>query len=156
MKGNPLVIDALQKAASLEAALATQYHLDKRDARYMRLKSISKKLNGFGEDCEDYLKQVVDRILFLGGKPEYSAGSALTSATITEIFQDALASETVIVAAFNEMAITAMNAKDDNTRNKFEHWIKAHENDHIDWLEGQLASIATLGEQNYLTIVVEV
>jgi bacterioferritin len=158
MKGNPLVIEALKKAASMEAALATQYRLDARDAKYMRLKSIAKKLCGFGEDSECYLKQIVDRILYLGAKPEYSAGSAMMSPTITEIFQASLGDEATIVAFYNDLAILARSPsiKDDNSGNIAEHMVKWHENRNIDWLEGQLASIATLGEQNYLTIVVEV
>lgn len=157
MKGSPVVIDLLMQAATMEAALVTQYHLDKVDAKFQRLKCVAKKLSEFGEDCESYLKEIDQHIFFLGGSPAYSGGSASTSATITELYTRALACEVALVTAFNEFAIVCMNAKDDNTRNKFEHWIKWHEDNHIDWLEGQLASIEALGgEQQYLQITIKV
>jgi len=152
MNGDPKVIGVLQQAASMEARLNVQYHLDKRDLRYRGLKKLADKYCGFGEDAESYLKEITDRIFFLGADPAYGAANAATRATLTDILQKALDAETAIVDAYNGYAVLALEAKDDNTRNKSEHWIKWHEDDHIDWLERQLAQIALMGETEYVKV----
>lgn len=155
MKGNPEVIATLQKAASMELALAVQYHLDKRDLRYQSLKKLSSKFSVFGEDSECYLKEITDRIYMLGADAEYDPAGATTRASVTELLQKALDAETAVTVAYNEWAILAAEAQDDNTRNKFEHWIKWHEDEHIDWLERQLAQISEITEIEYLKLQLE-
>lgn len=152
MKGNPAVIQALQSAVSMETSLQLQYHLDKRDLRYQSLKKMASKFSSFGEDGEFYAKEITDRIFFLGGDPQYASAMAQTRASVTEILQKALDAEIAIVTAYNDFAILAMNAKDDNSRNLIEHWVKWHEDNHIDWLERQLAQIEDLGEVEYVKI----
>jgi bacterioferritin len=155
MKGSPEVIATLQKAASMELAIEVQYHLDKRDLRYQSLKKLASKFATFGEDSECYLKEITDRIFFLGADPEYLPAGATTRTSVTEILQRSLDAETAIVTAYNEWAILAAEFKDDNTRNKFEHWIKWHEDEHIDWLERQLAQISEISELEYVKLQLE-
>lgn len=152
MNGAPEVLEGLMAAAAMEAALATQYHLDKRDLKFQCLKRQAKKLSRFAEDCEDFLKQIVDTIFMLGGRPQYLAGSANERTDIRSVFQLALDAEMAIVTAFNDAYLIAQNAKDADTRNLYEHWIKAHEHRHIIWLEEQLAQIDKFGEDQYLLL----
>lgn len=152
MKGNSDVIGTLQEAASMELALAVQYMLDKRDLKYQSLKCLSSKFACFGKDSESYLKEITDRIFFLGSDPEYAPAGAQTRESVADILGKALEAETALVAAYNEWAILAAEAKDDNTRNKFEHWIKWHEDEHIDWLERQLAQISEIGLSAYIAL----
>jgi bacterioferritin (cytochrome b1) len=153
MKGNPAVIGSLLTAAEMEAKLATQYHLDKRDLRFQSLKKLAKTISGFGEDCECLLKEITDQAFQRGASPvKYSAGDAVEKPSVTAIFQDALTAETAIDEAFNAFYLIAQDAKDADTRNLFEHWIKLHEHEHIEWLEEQLSQIEKFTEPEYLKI----
>lgn len=150
MKGNKKVIDSLVASAPMEAQLAAQYHLDAQSVHHDGLKDIAHKLAKFGEDAEDYLKEIVCAILCFDGKPAYSAGSVETRESITAVFQKALDAEMAISTAYNDYAVTAMEARDDDTRNKFEHLIKWHDQ-HACWLEKQLRQIAYLSEKDYVS-----
>jgi|SRR5579859_5277201 len=152
MKGNPAVIASLLAAAEMEAKLATQYLIDRRDLRFQGLKKLGKRLAAFGEDCQSTLREMLDKVFLLGGSPSYSAGVAVESPSVTAIMQAAHAAETAIVDAFNDFYLEAQDAKDADTRNQYEHWIKMHEHDHISWLEQQLAQIEEFGEAEYLKI----
>jgi bacterioferritin len=152
MKGDPKVIETLMAAASMEAALVMQYILDRRDLRFQGLDHLASKIGGFSKDSRGYLDEITERVLYLGGDPEYGAAESTIAATITEMFQRALDAETALVAFYNDAAIEAMNAKDDNTRNKFEHWIKYHEDSQIDWLSRQLAQISSMSEAEYVKV----
>jgi bacterioferritin len=149
MKGNEAVIASLKEAAAIEAALATQYRLDKRQLKRWGLSGIAKKIGGFYDDAEDWLNWFVDRLLLFNQKGDYAGGRAVNRSTVADTLQKALDAEEALQKRFNEMAIEAMKASDDNTRNHLEHAIKAHE-DHIEWLERQLALIATLGLKEYI------
>ena len=158
MKGDPKVIADLQKFLAMEIQLSAQYALDARTLRDLGLKSLGKRICNFGDDCEDYVKKLSKRLLFFGVKPEYSLTLTVqTNDNLTGMFQAALDAEAEIVAAYNDAAIVAMNAKDDNTRNLFEHLIKFHEMNHsgktggahIDWLQRKLAQIAEYGEKEF-------
>jgi bacterioferritin (cytochrome b1) len=153
MKGNPAVIGSLLTAAEMEAKLATQYHLDKRDLRFQSLKKLAKTISGFGEDCECLLKEITDQAFQRGASPvKYSAGDAVEKPSVTAILQDALTAENAIDTAFNNFYLVAAEKKDADTRNLFEHWIKLHEHEHIEWLEEQLSQIEKFTEPEYLKI----
>lgn len=152
MKGDPKVLEALERAAAHELAAAVQYRLNERDLRYQGLKTLARKFCKFGGNSEDYLEEITDRILLLGGDPAYAAARATTASSLTETLQKALDAETAMVSDYNLSVALAVAAGDDNTRNKFEHWIKWHEDGQIDWLERQLAQIRSLGESEYIKI----
>ena len=152
MKGNPEVVKSLVDALSLEARHATVYHLDKRDLKYQGLDKLAHKLAGFGEDCERFAKEITDKIFFLEGSPVVDAGRISEAPSITVIFQRALDGERAIVLAFNDYYLQAQEARDADTRNQYEHWIKVHTHEHIAWLEEQLADIKTFGELEYQSI----
>lgn len=150
MKGDPKVINTLIAAASLEAGLALQYHLDKRDLKFQGLNRLAKKLSGFGEDCECFTKEITDKVFLLGGSLKIEAGSVTEATSVTEVLQRSLDYEARIISAFNDSYVIAQNAKDADTRNEYEHWIKAHTHGHIAWLEKELSVIGQFGEAVYL------
>jgi bacterioferritin (cytochrome b1) len=150
MKGNDAVVKSLMTSATMEAELATQYHLDKRDLKFQGLDRLAKKFKCYGEDCEDFTKEIVDKVFLLGGSPAYNAGNISEALSVTAIFQRALEKENAIILAFNDYYIVAVNAKDADTRNQYEHWIKDHTHEHIKWLERELDIIETMTEAVYL------
>ena len=154
MKGNPKVIAAIQNQIPLELALSAQYHLDASTLKNLGLCKLPRKIAALGEDCEEYVKKLSDRLLFSIPTGIAVSMAAQTADGLTAMFQAALDAEAEIVTAYNSAAVTALEAKDDNTRNLFEHLIKFHEQsnagkrggNHIDWLQRKLAQIGEYGE----------
>ena len=72
MKGNPQVIGGLQEAADIEASLMLQYLLDQRDVKRLGL-DLADGLKQLHEQCEDHMKHLVSRLLFLEGAPTIRA-----------------------------------------------------------------------------------
>ena len=158
MKGDPKVIAALQAAIPMELALSAQYKLDARNLKHLGLKKLGCKLAYFAKDCDRFVGKLADRLLYFDVAPQYSVTlNANTADGLTAMFQAACDAEAELVTAYNESALAAMNAKDDNTRNLFEHLIKFHEQNHtgekggahIEWLEEKLAQIALYGEKEF-------
>lgn len=159
MKGNPEVIATLQKAIPLELALSAQYHLDTVKLKNLGFKGFAGKFDKFGEECEHSVKVISYRLQFFDTNPVYSTGdtAAKTADGLTEMFQGALESEVELTAFYNDAAIQAQAAKDDNTRNMYEHLIKFHEQNHtgkrggghIYWLQKKLAQIAKFSENEF-------
>lgn len=150
MKGNPQVISDLNAALAMEATLNEQYRIDERGLKFIGIKCLSNKIYQFGNDISDYRRDMLDRVYFLGGIPDYDIVSPEDRGSVTQIFQNELDMENAVVTAMQAWLINAMNARDDNTRNLYEHWIKWHENDHILWLEKQLKLIDAIGEAEYI------
>lgn len=151
MKGDPQVIENLQAAASLEANLASQYLLDQRFLKDLGLHGM--KAGSRRKLAKHILKCILDRILFLGGTPALeteSIESAAPASSVTSLLQNELRLETALLTSYQDWLTQAMEAKDDNTRNLFEHWIKWHEDDNVDFIEEQLEQISRIGEAAFI------
>ena len=82
MKGNPKVIAAIQNQIPLELPLSAQYHLDASTLKNLGLCKLARNIVAFGEDCEEYVKKLSDRLLFFDTKPEFAVSmAALTPPT---------------------------------------------------------------------------
>lgn len=149
MKGNPQVIKALQAAAAQEAQLHLQQRLDHRSLKFMGVKKVSKKIQGMAESSHDFLRYVVERVLFLEGDPSYQIGKISEQSSVTTLLQNELALHMAIVQPYEAAVQTAMKALDDTSRNLFEHLLKWHQKQ-IGWLEQQLRLIQALGETEYI------
>jgi bacterioferritin len=149
MQGNPEVIAALEAAAAREAQLNLQYRQDWRSIKFMGAKKTARKLKRFGSDAHDWLKELTDRVLFLGGRPSYSIPAIAEQPNFTEVLKNELALEMAIIAPYEQNVQLAMRALDDTTRNLFEHLLKWHE-EHVGWLEQQLRLIDELGAEEYI------
>lgn len=150
MQGNQKVLDCLNQSLAMEASLNEQYRLNARLFKFLGLKGMKNKMEQFGCDTSDYRRDMLDRLLFLGGTPDYTIDKPVNIDGVAAILQDALAREYAVVIAMNGWLKIAMNANDDNTRNKYEHWIKWHEDDHICWIEKKLKLIGVIGETAYI------
>ena len=153
MTGNSEVVKALQAAAAAEARLNLQYRLDSRSLKFMGVKKVAKKAKKFGDDAHSFLKQVTDRVLFLGGNPSYIAAVVTEAPTFTAVIENELALELGIVQPYEQAVQLAAKALDDTTRNLFEHLLKWHQK-HIAWLERQVRLMAGFaqdtGESRYI------
>ena len=88
MKGNPQVIAGLQEAANMEGSMMLQYLLDQRDVKRLGL-DLADGLKQLKEQCEDHMKCLVSRVLFLEGAPTIELKPAATHDSVTEILNDA-------------------------------------------------------------------
>jgi bacterioferritin len=97
-----------------------------------------------------HAEEVTDRILFLEGLPNYQRLLPLRiGQTVREQFQADLSVELEVVGRLQPAIIMCRGKGDATSANLFEK-ILANEEEHIDYLETQLALIDSLGEQLYL------
>jgi bacterioferritin len=148
-QGNPKVIAALQQSLVYEAHLNLQYRNDQRLLKFMGVKPLAGHIKSFGDDAHDWQKAVTKQLLFLGGNVAYEIPPITSPDTVTDVFTDALVLEMATVDPFETAIQTAMAAKDDASRNLWEHLRKWH-NKHILWLNRQLVLIKGTGENDYI------
>jgi bacterioferritin len=150
MQGNPAVIQAIQGALAMEASLQLQYHLDWRLLKNMGMKGSAKKASAMGEDGEDFLKQLTDRLLYFDASAAYASAETIDAPSVQALFQRELKMESDLIEPYEGIVIIAAQAKDDTTRNLFEHLLKWHEG-HVDYISRELALIDKLGEATYIS-----
>ena len=157
MKGSPPVMAGLQQAIDLEGSLALQYLLDQRDVKRLGL-DLADGLKQLHEQCEDHLKHLVSRLLFLEGAPTIGPKPAATHDSITEILNDAFAAEQAAVAVFTDLCKQCYEAGDMSNFHFYQHLVKWHrEGDdkfkgHVAWLQKQLYQLKKLGENDYIAV----
>ena len=157
MKGNPQVIAGLQEAANIEGSMMLQYLLDQRDVKRLGL-DLADGLKQMKEQCEDHMKCLVSRVLFLEGAPTIELKPAATHDSVTEILNDAFAAEQAAIARFTDLCKQCYDAGDMSNFHFYQHLVKWHrEGDdkfkgHVAWLQKQLYQLKKLGENDYIAV----
>ena len=157
MKGNPDVIAGLQQAAELEASMMLQYLLDQLDTQRLGL-DLADGLQQLKQQCEDHMKDLTSRVLFLEGAPTIEPKAAATHDSVTEILNDALAAEQAALATFSDLCRQCYEAGDMSNFHFYQHLVKWHrEGDdkfkgHVAWLQQQLYQLKKLGENDYIAV----
>ncbi len=150
MQGNEKVIETLNALLADELGAINQYMVHSEmcdDWGYGRLhEAIEKRAI---EEMR-HAEKLIGRILFLDGKPVVSELSPITiGADVEAQLKNDLAAEVGAVKAYNDGIRLAVEVGDNGTRELLES-ILTDEEEHIDWLEAQLAQIEQMGIQNYL------
>ena len=102
-----------------------------------------------------HAERLIERILFLDDRPIVSNLNQIhIGAAVPEMHANDLAAEVDAVKAYNESIRVCADLKDDGTKEMLES-ILADEEDHVDWLEAQLAQIEQAGRENYLAEQIE-
>lgn len=150
MRGDPEVIALLNEQLTSELTAVHQlwqHAAMQQSAGFVKLAA---------RTCEDateeqhHATKLAARILQLGGLPDYTQlFTVRTGRTVPDQFQADLAMELEVVGRLNT-AITTCGTKGDNASADLLTNILVEEEEHIDWLESQLALINTVGEQIYL------
>ncbi len=97
-----------------------------------------------------HAEKLIERILFLEGVPNVQRlGTIVIGETVLEQLKADLALEQDAVARLNPGIQLCRDAGDNGSRLLLEE-ILEDEEEHINWLEAQLALIDQAGEQNYL------
>lgn len=149
MKGDPKVVDYLNRGLRSELTAINQYWLHYRILDNWGFKAMAKKWRAESIEEMHHADRFTDRILFLEGFPNMQVLDPLRiGQTVTEILEADLAAEQDARALYQEAASYCHGVRDYPSRDLFEALMKDEEG-HIDFLETQLELINRLGEQLY-------
>lgn len=150
MRGNDRVIAALNEALKSELTAINQYFLHaemNQNWGYERLYTLIKK-EAISE--MKHAEELIERVLFLEGVPNVQRlGKIVIGETVPEMFKVDLALEMDAVKRLNDGIEACRQADDNNSRHLLEE-ILEDEEEHIDWIEAQIALIEQVGAPNYL------
>ncbi len=150
MKGEPKVVEYLNRGLRSELTAISQYWLHFRlldNWGYLDLAKFWRK-----ESIEEmnHADRFVDRILFLGGFPNFQELDPLRiGQNVQEIIECDLAAEIEARALYLEAAHYSETVNDRVSKNLFEA-LATDEEGHIDFLETQLELITQIGLPLYL------
>ena len=149
MKGEPKVIEYLNKALRHELTAINQYWLHYRLLDNWGLESLAKQWRKESIEEMEHADKLVDRIIFLDGFPNMQVLDPLhIGQNVKEILDCDLKAEISARTLYEEAATHCHGARDYVTRDLFEKLMKDEE-DHIDFLEKQLDLVAKLGVELY-------
>ena len=155
MKGDPQVIEHLNRALYNELTAINQYFLHAKMFRNWGLKELAEHEYAESIDEMKHADKLAERILFLDGLPNFQAlGKLRIGEAPREVFQCDLALELEALPTLRA-AIAHCEVIGDAVSRKLFTDILDSEEEHIDWLETQLALIERIGEANYLLAKIE-
>jgi bacterioferritin len=155
MRGDDEVIALLNEQLTSELTAINQYFLHAKMQANWGYTKLAEKTREESVEEMHHAEEITDRILFLEGLPNYQRLFTLRiGQTVKEQFQSDLAVEMEVVERLRPGITMCREKGDITTANLFEK-ILADEEHHIDYLETQLELIDKLGEQLYLSQLVE-
>ena len=155
MRGDGRVLEFLNEQLTAELTAINQYFLHSRMQENFGWVKIAKHTRAEAIDEMRHAEVLTDRILFLEGLPNYQRLFALRiGQTVTQMLEADMAVENEAVDRLRRGIEHMRSVSDVTSANMFES-ILADEEDHIDYLETQLGLIEKLGEQLYLTQLIE-
>jgi len=150
MKGDPKVIEFLNAVLRNELVAINQYFLHSRMYKDMGLTELA---NHEYEESLDEMKhadQLIERILFLEGLPNMQdIGKLRIGENAHEMISCDLKLELDALPELRDAIAYCEECRDFVSRDVFDS-ILASEEEHVDWLETQLALIESMGIENYL------
>ncbi len=151
MKGDPQVLEALNRALTVELTAINQYFCQAKMCKNWGFQVLAKKHYEESLGEMKHAEMLIDRILFLEGVPEIARYDVIRVGTdVKEQFENDLKLETSGVMHYNHTIDLCVRLKDNGTRELIAP-ILVESEEHVDWLETQLHLIETVGLQNYLT-----
>src|ERR1700722_2756506 len=150
MQGIPEVIEALNRALTVELTAINQYFCQAKMCMNWGLHRLGKKHYEESLGEMKHAEKLIDRILFLEGVPEIARYDVIRVGTeVKEQFENDLKLEMGGVTAYNQAMHLCLRVKDGGTRELLAG-ILVESEEHVDWLETQLGLIQQLGLANYL------
>ena len=150
MKGDPKVIEHLNKALYNELIAINQYWLHYRMQEHWGFTKLAQYTHHESIDEMKHADRLAERILFLDGLPNFqNLGKLRIGENPLELLKADLALEYEALPTLRE-AIAYCEQVGDYTIRKLFADILESEEEHIDWIETQLDLIARVGEPSYL------
>jgi bacterioferritin len=149
MRGDPRVIEYLNKALRHELAAVNQYWLHYRILDNWGYKDLAKTWRKESIEEMRHADILVARILFLEGQPSMQTLEQLRiGRSVKEILECDLAAEVDARALYLEAAQHCLSVNDRVSKNLFEQ-LTHDEEHHIDFLETQLELVKQVGAELY-------
>lgn len=156
MRGDERVIEVLNEVLTNELTATNQYYLHYAMQKNWGFTRLAKHTYDESIDEMKHADLLIHRILFLEGHPNLQRlGSVRTGERVREQFDADMAIEVHAIETLRRGIHICREANDTVTRLLFED-ILSSEEEHIDYLETQLSLMKGLGEQEYLSLQVDV
>jgi bacterioferritin len=154
MKGNAEIIELLNEALSEELTAINQYFLHSEMCENWGYKKQSAASKKQAIDEMKHAEALIERILFLEGKPNVSKYQKLTiGQTVPDMIANDLKLEVAAVALYNKIIEVATQKNDQGTAELLKKILKDEEA-HVDGLEEMQDKIRDMGVQIYLSVQV--
>ena len=152
MKGDAKVIEFLNEALKNELTAINQYWLH---FRLLDNWGVARLAAFEREESIDEMKhadRLADRILFLGGLPNFQLlGRLRVGETVEEILHADLAIENEAIPLLREAIAYSESVRDFGSRDLFADILRSEEH-HVDELEKQFEMIERMGIENYIQL----
>ena len=150
MKGDRKVIEFLNAVLRNELVAINQYFLHSRMYKDMGLTELADHEYAESLDEMKHADQLIERILFLEGLPNMQdIGRLRIGENPQEMLECDLKLELDALPVLKEAVAWCEEVRDFVSRDVFDS-ILASEEEHVDWLETQLALVESVGIKNYL------
>ena len=151
MKGDKKIIDILNDLLAGELTAVDQYLIHGEMYADLGLQQLADKAIHESEHERQHARALIQRILFLEGKPDLSRREGLKiGKTVPEMLEADLAVEYKVVGELKKAMAACEKAQDYVTRDMLGVQLEDTEMDHAYYLEKQLRLIKLTGLENYL------
>jgi bacterioferritin len=150
MKGDPTVIEHLNRVLKNELTAINQYFLHSRIYKDWGLTQLGDYEFKESVDEMKHADSLIERVLFLEGLPNLQdLGKLRIGEHVVEMLQCDLDLELDAIPDLRAAMAYCEAHKDYVSRDIFDSILQSEE-DHVDWLETQLGLIEKMGLENYL------
>jgi bacterioferritin len=152
MKGDAKVIDFLNEALKNELTAINQYWLHYRMLDNWGVARLAHFERHESIDEMKHADKLADRILFLGGLPNFQLlGRLRVGETVEEILKADLALEEEAIPLLKDAIAHSESVRDYVSRDLFSDILESEEH-HVDELEKQFEMIERMGIENYIQL----
>jgi bacterioferritin len=152
VKGDATVIEFLNKALTNELTAINQYWLHYRVLNDWGVKKLAEYERHESIDEMKHADQLAERVLFLGGLPNFQAIHKLkVGETVEEILKADLAMEEEAIPLLRDAIEHCEKVRDYVSRDLFASILDSEE-EHVDFLETQFDMIERMGLENYVQL----
>jgi len=151
MKGDKKLIDALNDRLAEELGAINQYFVHAEMCEDWGYSSLQSAIKQRSIQEMKHAEKLIERILFLDGKPTVSKLGPITiGKKVEEMHKNDWNAEDDAIKKYNATIRLAAEVGDNGTKTMLEEILKDEES-HIDWLEEQQDQIDQMGVQCYLS-----
>jgi bacterioferritin len=150
MKGSPRIIELLNQALTKELTAINQYFIHSRMCETWGYQALAKKYYEESLGEMKHADELIKRILFLEGTPNMTRYDKIkVGDTVKRQLESDLQIELDAIEQLRPAIRLCLEEMDHASRELLEH-ILVDEEEHVDWIEGQLHIIKEAGLDNYL------